>query len=679
MGARSADPVTATEKYTMTVSRLTVDKLGIHLYDKVWAVLAELIANAYDANAENVTVKLPFDTMLAKKHKGVVEDLGYAIEVRDDGLGMSAGEVNARYLEVGANRRAKFGDRSPPPKSRLVMGRKGIGKLAPFGICKQIEVLTAGGESGPDGTYEVSHLILNYEDILSDTDADYHPVPGPRDGSRAPTTGTSIVLREFTRRRVPKGDDLHRRLAARFGVRQTDWTVEVVDANDDSRKFVVGSLGIDILDGTRVEVGDPPVRTEDGEVLPVSGWVGYAREPYKDEAMAGVRIFARGKLVAQTRDFDISAGFTGEFKLRSYIVGEVHAEWLDTGDDDLVRSDRQDIIWSSEKGEALRRWGQALIKNIAKRAEASVQRRGWSEFLERSQLTERLAKVDPPLRQAVTDAARVLVQRTDREALRDPDFVESAVQLAWAIGPHRTLLEALHLAAAEGMADLPKLLDLFRQARIAEVHSLGQVARERLDALDRLRDLIRSGTTAEFELQKLIEEAPWILHPDWTPLTENRSLKRVRESFEIWYEKRHGEPIVTSAIQNPTKRPDFVMLSQESALEITEIKRPDYALTDDEADRAFQYLLDVDDFLNENRSFPFSGVSLMIVCDKRALKTAGAKSILENSRVTVRRWEEVLNSAEKTLDDFLEAEPRADLPPLTSVTTQMERVPASSG
>jgi len=33
-------------KYQMTISRMTVDKLGVKLYDKVAAVMAELVANS---------------------------------------------------------------------------------------------------------------------------------------------------------------------------------------------------------------------------------------------------------------------------------------------------------------------------------------------------------------------------------------------------------------------------------------------------------------------------------------------------------------------------------------------------------------------------------------------------------------------------------------------------------
>jgi hypothetical protein len=51
-------------KYKMTISRLTVDKLGVNLYDRVSAVIAEIIANSYDADATEVSVSAPMGTLL---------------------------------------------------------------------------------------------------------------------------------------------------------------------------------------------------------------------------------------------------------------------------------------------------------------------------------------------------------------------------------------------------------------------------------------------------------------------------------------------------------------------------------------------------------------------------------------------------------------------------------------
>src|SRR6266508_2051036 len=113
------------KKYKMTISRLTVDKLGVKLYDKVSAVIAELVANSYDADATEVEVKAPIGEFLATKQKGNIIDKNYVIEVSDNGIGMIPQEVNDFYLIVGAERRKdqRRGDLSKIYQ-RKVMGRK---------------------------------------------------------------------------------------------------------------------------------------------------------------------------------------------------------------------------------------------------------------------------------------------------------------------------------------------------------------------------------------------------------------------------------------------------------------------------------------------------------------------------------------------------------------------------
>ena len=524
------------KKYTMRISRLTIDKLGIQMYDRVSAVLAELIANAYDADAEQVRITLPFGKYLARKVQGRIEDQGFEIVIEDDGGGMTAQELNEFYLNVGYNRRNTRSDRTPK-HNRRVMGRKGIGKLAPFGICHEVEVITAGGAKTGHG-YAVSNLILDLDVMLDEkTDAlgnvlPYHPDPGPRDGTYKGSTGTRLILRRFDRKRVPTGEELDRQLAARFGLSQSNWGVRLEDNTGDESPIDLGTLNVDTMPGTRIDVDDRPVIV-DGESLPVSGWVGYAKDPYKDEVMAGVRLYARGKIVAQTRDFDIKTGFTGEFKMRSYLTGAIHAEWLDE-DEDFIRTDRQDIIWNSDLGTPLREWGRQLLKELAAKAEASTGQRAWDLFLEESHLDERLRIAHPTdgaIRDSVLRAARSLVARADRDAIKNSSYRDRMVRLAYATGPHTTLLNTLDAVAlqADGATDV--ILDLFERARLVEMYSLGQVAQERVEAIEQLRKLISNPSTVERQLQKLIETAPWILHPDWTPLSFNQSLASTRKNF----------------------------------------------------------------------------------------------------------------------------------------------------
>ena len=181
-------------KYTMRISRLTVDKLGVKLYDKVSAVLAELIANAYDADAEQVTIHAPMGKYLASKKNGQLEDKSFEIRVEDNGAGMTPPEMQEFFLVIGAERRRDL-QRGPVSKrhQRKVMGRKGVGKLAPFGICKIMEVISAGGDrvQEADGSagFRTSHIILDYDAIIAvgdEPDKPYEPIVGEMDGTLSP-------------------------------------------------------------------------------------------------------------------------------------------------------------------------------------------------------------------------------------------------------------------------------------------------------------------------------------------------------------------------------------------------------------------------------------------------------------------------------------------------------------
>src|SRR5262249_35178507 len=122
------------KKYEMSVDLAVLDSLGINLYSNAAAVLSELVANAYDADATLVEVDW-------KKSEGG------KVVVSDDGAGMTVEELNDRFLKVGYKKRKEEGSASTK-FTRLFMGRKGIGKLSVFSIARTVTVYsTTGGES----------------------------------------------------------------------------------------------------------------------------------------------------------------------------------------------------------------------------------------------------------------------------------------------------------------------------------------------------------------------------------------------------------------------------------------------------------------------------------------------------------------------------------------------------
>ena len=103
---------------------------NINLYSNVPAVLSEIVANAWDADAHNVTITID-----------KVED---TITIEDDGVGMNRDAVIDRFLTVGFKRRDVLGETTPG--GRKPMGRKGIGKLSIFSIAQIAEVYTTEGK-----------------------------------------------------------------------------------------------------------------------------------------------------------------------------------------------------------------------------------------------------------------------------------------------------------------------------------------------------------------------------------------------------------------------------------------------------------------------------------------------------------------------------------------------------
>lgn len=188
--------------YALTIDLNTLNHLGIGLYSNVPAVISEVVANAYDADAS--VVEISIDTAARK------------IIVSDDGWGMSNQDINDKYLKVGYRKRDK--ESAVTPRGRHVMGRKGIGKLALFSIADTIEVHSVKIHDG--GRVEKSGFVMNARKIQNAIKSAevtaYEPDPVPAEAITI-LKGTRIELRDMRSLDVTK-PYLRRRLARRFSV-----------------------------------------------------------------------------------------------------------------------------------------------------------------------------------------------------------------------------------------------------------------------------------------------------------------------------------------------------------------------------------------------------------------------------------------------------------------------------
>lgn len=695
-------------KYVMTISRLTIDKLGVKLYDRVSAVIAELIANSYDADATEVTIEAPMDQFLARKSDGAVKDRGLEISVKDDGIGMTPDEVKEYYLKVGAERRRETGRGRggiSPLHKRTVMGRKGVGKLAPFGICEEIEVLTSGGEyvseatseaGEPQSGYLTAHFILDRNKIVQDTDSDFEAEVGSEDGKYRPARGTIIKLRKFSYRRVNRHGEFTRQIAQRFGIRSHNWKIltrdispQTADTGQDSTERIVGVLDVDTMENSKIEFNGPDgptlIRADSSEFTtimptassaqikpgfeldksfyPLKGWVAYAKKPYKDDLIAGVRIYCRGKIAAQTSVFNRGAGFLGEYTIRSYLVGELHADWLDEAED-LIQTDRRDILWSHEVGQRFESWGQSVIREIGKIARDPFRKSMVTRFFEVGHVEEQIQKAFPSrshdeIRKRALSIAEVLGKSLRGDEVSDHDVVTAMIRLSVNLAPHITLQDELRTAADQESA-IGMMGKILESARVAELSSFGRIAEDRLGVIRRLHELKDAEKSDEMDFQELLERAPWLINPEWSPVTQNQTFRTISKEFMKKIAKS-GLDFGRWTGAKSRMRPDFVMLTQNGCVQIVEIKNRGHVLRNDEMDRIIQYRKIMLEVINEvsdpSGSSTYKDLHITIVCDGVAL--TGAQQIAFdtwklNGELAHITWRAFLMRTTRVHEQFLE-------------------------
>ena len=195
-----------TPRYHMTVNLNVLEHLGINLYSNIAAVLTEAVANAWDAYAENVKI--------------IIDSKNKRIEIADDGIGMTIDDMNNKYLHVGYKRRKEDARRGKPKgeKRRVMMGRKGLGKLSLFSIANQIEVQSVkDGES--HGLRMSIDKIRKFANNKANNKAPLYSPDALSDREVNIKKGTKIVLRGIKRENLSRGATaLRKRLARRFSV-----------------------------------------------------------------------------------------------------------------------------------------------------------------------------------------------------------------------------------------------------------------------------------------------------------------------------------------------------------------------------------------------------------------------------------------------------------------------------
>jgi hypothetical protein len=615
-----------------------VDHLAVQTYQSPIAAIAEMVANGWDADAKTVGIELP-------------AALGEAAElvISDDGEGMTYQAVQDRYLEVGYNRRAGDPEKTTAD-GRPLMGRKGIGKFAGFGISDRMTIDTVSRDTG-----ERTRFSLDFERLRGDSDeyVDESPTDIPdvewwAKGDHDKDVGTRIELSRLKLKQRPNPKQTRESLARRFLLleRAAEFSI-----------LVDGEPIADTGEGSGVQFKFPEEWNEadrpDGLTVREDGWgeesinghtirwrCVFYNETIKEEELRGFAVFAHGKLAQVPFFFDLTGGTSAQ-QGQEYLSGQVNADFLDDGAD-LISIERQRVDWNNELAAPLLEWGQKRMRRLLvlwsdRRVEDKI------KLLHKklAPFSERLEKLPKHERKVVEGAIKKLASV---KVLSNTQFenLSEATLTAWEGGRLKELIGDMAEVAVMSEGDL---LSILLEHQALNALSTAETVKVKKQVIDGLRERIE-GKELENAVRDYIAESPWLIDPKWETYKVEKALKNVVDDAA----KKRFSPEMLD------KRVDLVLASGSHVL-LLEFQKPGNKIDGDHLSRFGLYVNAIRAHVEANTGGPHSQVTGYIVADRIEDDAAVSKTIQDMARneMYAMDWKTLLDGASRHWAEFFDA------------------------
>ena len=623
-----------------------VEQLGAQLYPSATASVAELISNAWDADARNVWVTIPFDELWRTGE----------IVVLDDGHGMTREEVQGKYLDLGRKRRLE--DHGKTPNGRLVHGRKGIGKLAAFGTAEILDCYTVrhGAAVSFRLGYEKIRKAQAEDDFEVDENLDEQPLLAP-DGSRL-SSGTRIRLSSLRLKRVISDVRFMKSMSRRFAIDQAEMRVFI--NSKALRRF-------DIELEFRYPKDEAPARCEVGadgwgtEILPngnkVQWWMGFTPKPLEAEYLRGVSILGRGKLLQRPFMFERAQGATGQLG-QEYIVGEVRADWLDKGEDienDLIQTNRDQLQLEDDRVQEILEWGRKRL-DWALSCRLQGRRKKVEKVVDDPDIRNLIRDFTATEQRHLSDIARKASKIGDPDPAEVQDFMVEVVNGF----KDKAVRELIERVKVEDEGFQSNFWGLVREFSLIDARRNYSIVRARLQTINRLDAAIKAGATEVPDIHKVIKEFPWLLDPRWSLLGDEVDLKAMAESYtETIDEKTRDRLDFLFALQpKPPALPDQILV-----VEIKRGRKSDETIhraNEQEVYKFHNYVLAVRDHYSRNSSPPT--VSGLMIANGYTGKADRVRKDLQGNREVkfeFKTWDSVIENTRLLHTGWLKVTRRA--------------------
>lgn len=614
-----------------------IDHLGIQMYQSPVAAIAELISNAWDAEAEIVNINLP-------------DQLGpdAVITIYDTGTGMTFEQCQDRFLAVGRNRRTNYHELTAV-KQRPVLGRKGIGKFAGFGIAKVIHVATISQDTGEKTVFQLDLEQLRAGQYIEhDGDIEVLDYQGPDDARKAQHS-TAITLKRLTLGRRIGVPQFSSSMARRFGLRaeMQDFELRIDGTPLPPPEDVAEVEMIFPRDYTPEKLLQHGIELEGewgketlGDGNPIRWRVAFYKKPITDDDLRGIAVFANVKLAQNPFDFNVT-GVSGQHGL-AYMAGRVQADYIDAFADDLIAPERQRINWTVDETGALLAWGQGRVRELLglwrdKRSSERVDQIA----VKLAPFAARLNRMQPHERSIVEKALRGLAAVS---SLDEADFLNlsQSVILAWEGGRLKDLI--YEIGQTENM-EAGKLVKILVEANVLNSLHTAEAVKAKIDLIVGLSERIKT-RELENSIRNYVAENPWLIDHRWETFKVENSVAHVCQAA--------AHEAELDAQPDWNQRIDLV-LSSEPQLLVLEFMRPVLTVDRDHMDRFTKYVDAIESQLQVNSANGFTSVTGILVADKlnkSATNVNRLKKMAEQGLYAM-DWQTLLSRAAARWKDFL--------------------------
>jgi hypothetical protein len=603
-----------------------IDLLGQQMYGGAVPSVAELIANAWDADSKKVEVFLPDD----------VKEKDAEIIVRDYGCGMSFDELNNYYLHIGYERR-KRGDKTL--KGRNVMGRKGIGKLAGFGIAEKI-VVTSINKG------HLVELVLNYTELRnldSAKDFIFNPI---RDIPTSEPDGVIITFKELKLQRSINPDSFRLSMARRFAL------------GSEEMSIYVNKISITKED-LNLEFRYPETEWAEEEIPnfgKVKFWFGFLKNTIQDTELRGVSVFARERVAQFTPFvFNLTGGIDGQVALE-YLTGQVKAETLDE-ETDYIATDRQSVNWQFEKAPLLEDWGKRKIKELC----AEWKRKHQAKNVERFQhklSTYFLRIQNLSSEQEKKDLISALTKVASIERITEDDFKVIANSMISGVEREsvKKVIQKINTTSDEA---LPELFEAIKEWDLLSAVMTAESVAGKISIIEKFNHLIdlrtkEKATGEAIDMQKFLKSYPWLLGPEYESFRPDDFYHE--RGVDSWIEEIFSTVDTEFKEVKEKRRFDLVVIKNPWRIIVLELMRPNIAADIDHVNRLITYVTRIEDAVrSKGTEERFQKVTVygLLIADFFAKSPALMKFIQNNRNIIdAIEWHALFESVEGRYQDF---------------------------